>query len=248
MGGINYDSSPKEFRQVLIELDKGLEEEERLKLEDRLTNDSIVKFTVSRYVTAEDALMTLEVDEGLRKKLQRNNPLSDHYILNDLSEFDLQQINDYLTTLADETNIKSAKIVNYGSKAGSMRSMNIVFQPLAYLFIAITMLIVFIGLSMDFDRNRNNLLKLLAGGKDRGKLKSEYFSKGFQLSFKSWIIAVFLAIALIYLIKLIFGTQILQFGVLKALMIALGSLALISFTILWTISSKISALKTAENG
>ena len=107
---------------------------------------------------------------------------------------------------------------------------------LIIVLISLVLFIIAIGLSLDFQRNRDNLKSLIRKGATSKFLISKYLTKGFLLSFISWIIGVALFILCFYLLRLDSYTVLRIFDIKFIGIVFILPLALITFitsSVIW---------------
>lgn len=143
-------------------------------------------------------------------------------IVNELGE--LSFVND----IEEIETIKSDKGI--GNAQTKIPKILIIFLMSLVLFI------IAIGLSLDFQRNRDSLKLLIRKGATFRFLLSKYLTKGFFLSFISWIIGVTLFILNFYLLRLDSYTDLRIFDIKFIGIVFLLPLALITFitsSVIW---------------
>jgi len=104
------------------------------------------------------------------------------------------------------------------------------------VLISLVLFIIAIGLSLDFQRNRDSLKSLIRKGASSNFLISKYLIKGFFLSFISWLIGVALFILCFYLLRLDTYTDLLIFDIKFIGIVFILPLALITFitsSVIW---------------
>jgi cell division protein FtsX len=107
---------------------------------------------------------------------------------------------------------------------------------LVIVLISLVLFIIAIGLSLDFQRNRDSLKSLIRKGASSKFLISKYLTKGFLLSLISWLIGVALFILCFYLLRLDTYTDLRIFDIKFIGIVFILPLALITFitsSVIW---------------
>jgi len=229
-------------QEYLVELKQNTTLEQRNQINSSLINNEDINKV--KLIPKEMALdfFDIQISDNLRDNIKTSNPFSDHItllisseksdsVLGDINAMEgVQSIN---SVIADDNTD-----VHYTSVTSPIRTSYILYA----IILLLIMSIIYIGLSLDFERNSKSLKKLLLDGATPSYLLSNYHKKGLALSIKSWIMALFLFILTVYLLKsaVLGGNLIFSAGFWS--IVCLIPLALIIFVTSFVIYTKIKTI------
>jgi len=230
-------------QEYLIELKQNTTQEQRSHIIDSLNQNEDINKVVM--IPKEKVLdfFDIQIPDTLRDSINNRSPFSDHISLlisSDKSDSVIAVIN-AMERVARINSIIADEISNLDNTSSvrtSSKSAYIIYTILLLL----VMSIIYIGLSLDFERNSKSLKKLLLDGATPAYLQSNYQKKGLSMSIKSWIVALFLFILTVYLLKSAVLDGNLTFSVGFWSIVCLIPLALIIFVTSIVIYTKIKTI------
>ncbi|MDA8692868.1 hypothetical protein N9L92_02315 [Saprospiraceae bacterium] len=201
-------------------------------------SDNIVTYSV---VEKQEILDYFDIDKDIAADLNFNEVLSDQYIIQ-VQDTDSQTSEEVLTNLKAVNGVTEVdRVDNVQQNVNRNQSKGLSTPATIFMFLLI-LSIIYLGLSLDFNRNRQSLMSLINKGATKNYLMSTYQKKGLILSLKAWIGGIVLFFMCFYLLRFNTYTDLSIFDLKFLGIVCLVPLALIIFITSFVIYTKIVTL------
>ena len=224
----------------LIEMQPDVSEEQRAEFSEYIDQNKEV-IIASDLVSKNEFFKYFDIDNNVSSDLNLTEALTDQYII-EVNDNDAESKEIVMADLNSKYRISDiTQIDNTQQEFMPYTSTGLSNLGLSVILV-LTLAIFYLGLSLDFNRNRQSLLSIIHKGATKEYLLSTYQKKGFFLSVKAWIGGIVLFFMCFYLLRF---NAYMNFSIfdLKFLgIVCLVPLALIIFITSIVIHTKIMTL------
>ena len=198
---------------------------------------NIVAYSI---IDNQEFLDYFDISKDIAAELKFSDMLSDQYLIE--VDTDSESSAEILDNLRGISGVSDIGKIDHDSQGFNIRQSVSLSRPAIAFMLILILSIIYLGLSLDFNRNRQSLLSLINKGATKNYLMSTYQKKGLFLSIKAWIGGLALFFMCFYLLRFNTYTDLSIFELKFLGIVCIVPLALIIFITSFVIYNKLVTL------